>query len=352
MASRIETNWRGAAFIVIGLFLAVTGASGVFSALRGSADGAPAAPSANTGARPIAVDMILVQGGAFEMGFAGGEEDERPVHGVKLESFHLQRHEVTNAEFLQFVEATGYVTQAERNGQCWVYVQGATDFTSLEGANWKQPFGGDTPPLNERLDHPVVCVSWNDAAAFARWAGMRLPTEAEWEFAARSRGGPHVRAFTNPSQHAGQPSDGHRAMGGQAHAHLEHGPGEDVHLVPANIWQGTFPHDNRKPQGQFYTSAVGQFEPNALGVHDMIGNVWEWTADWYAPNTYRRSVARNPQGPATGELRVARGGSWFCSPNYCGAYSSHFRGSSPPGSAFNNVGFRLAKDAPGVQKGD
>ncbi len=290
---------------------------------------------------PGSLDMALVQGGSFPMGFEEGESDERPVHRVEVKSFLLQRHEVTNREFLRFVQATGHVTRAERDGYCWAYVKGASDFATLEGANWRQPFGPDTPNFRERLDHPVVCVSWEDAVAYAEWAGMRLPTEAEWEYAARSGGGAHVRAF--PTARAAQKLHS-GSRGHQQNSHHQ-STNEDVQLVSANVWQGTWPQANHQLDGHFYTSPVGQFEPNGLGVHDMIGNVWEWTADWYEAEYYSHSPASDPKGPETGRLRVARGGSWFCSPNYCGAYSSHFRGSSPPANAFNNVGFRLAADA-------
>ena len=116
--------------------------------------------------------------------------------------------------------------------------------------------------------------------------------------------------------------------------------------VKANVWQGIWPRANHLEDGYFYTAPVGSFPPNELGLHDMIGNVWEWTADWYAEDEYRTSRRLDPTGPTGGEHRVARGGSWFCSPNYCGAYNSHYRGASPPDRAFNNVGFRCAADPP------
>jgi len=253
--------------------------------------------------------MVRVPGGEYRMGFSDGAEDERPVHPVVLDSFWIDRHEVTNRQFAEFVRATGWVTRAERDGHLWCYLEGADRFRLVSGADWRNPFGPGSA-VDERLDHPVVCVSWNDARAYAEWAGKRLPTEAEWEYAARAGDHGHLTAIA----------------------------------AAANVWQGTWPERNELADGFFYTSPVMRFAANPLGVHDMIGNVWEWCSDWYAGDYYERSPAANPSGPDTGDRRVARGGSWFCSVNYCGAYSTNFRGASPPGRAFNNVGFRCAKD--------
>ena len=292
--------------------------------------------------------MVPLPGGSFEMGFAQGEADEEFVHRVEVTSFLLDRHEVTNRSFQKFVQQTGFITQAERDGFCWAYVREGKDFVALQGANWRQPFA-DGSTLEERVDHPVVCVSWDDAASFAKWAGKRLPTEAEWEYAARSAGGAHVRAFTGPAapvNATNRVSSGLTSTGMQTHGHHSPSSTPGARLIPANVWQGTWPQANLQLDGHFFTAPVGSYEANELGIHDMIGNVWEWTADWYDADYYRTSPRRNPRGPEGGTMRVARGGSWFCSPNYCGAYSSHFRGSSPPKHAFNNVGFRLAADAP------
>lgn len=306
-------------------------------------------------------DMVLVPGGTFEMGSNAGHDDEAPVHHVTLKPFLLDRHEVTNRQFAAFVEATGFVTQAERDGAAWCYLKGESDFRYVDGANWRHPDGPGSS-IADRMEHPVVCVSWNDARAYAKWAGKRLPTEAEWEYAARSRGAQHVAANPNaPSPessnahaaHQGhsqrnrnEPSSGHPSSRSheQRASHAAHASSESDTYVPANIWQGVWPEENKLSDGFFGTAPVGSFEPNDVGVHDMVGNVWEWTADWYDAAYYRSSPADNPRGPAEGTTRVARGGSWFCSANYCGAFNSHYRGASPPDHAFNNVGFRCVKD--------
>jgi len=278
--------------------------------------------------RPAYSDMIHISGGAFMMGYEHGQEDELPLHKVTLKPFLLDRHEVTNREFSRFVEATGYITRAEKDGFCWAFLKGSDNFKKVTGADWKHPQGPDSD-LEGKLDHPVVCVSWHDAASYAAWAGKRLPTEAEWEYAARAGGETHSIANTDPGNNLIQPISTTI---------------NDREIIPANVWQGSWPEDNRLSDGFFYTSPVGQFNPNDFGLHDMMGNVWEWTADWYDSDYYTVSPSINPAGPETGENRVARGGSWFCSPGYCGAYSSNFRGASPPDNTFNNVGFRCAAD--------
>ena len=315
--------------------------------------------------------MVHLPGGTFTIGFNGGHDDERPVHLVRLKPFLMDRHEVTNRQFAEFVAATGYVTQAERDGYAWVYKKGADDFQALHGANWRHPEGPGSA-IEQHMDHPVVCVSWHDAVAYARWAGKRLPTEAEWEYAARGGTESHFVADVVPPSLEAHGAQATKHTNGLVAAVVGHHPAGSLHQsgharksvpccigslskaesktavgevrVPANTWQGTWPDRNELSDGFFYTAPVGRYGPNRLGLHNMIGNVWEWTGDWYDTEYYQHSPSENPTGPQTGKHRVARGGSWFCSPNYCGAYSTHYRGSSPPGYSFNNVGFRCAKD--------
>ncbi len=281
--------------------------------------------------------MNYIPGGTFHMGYENGHADEAPVHTVTLDSFFMDNHEVTNREFAEFVEATNYITQAEKDGYAWSYLKGENDFKQIQGANWRHPHGPDTSYKN-RLDHPVVCVSWEDAKAYAEWAGKRLPTEAEWEYAARAGGMLHYQAGTQ-SQLAQQNS---------IQDSLQDLSPSQVLFRQANFWQGTWPEKNRLEDEHFYTSPVGKYSPNDYGLHDFLGNVWEWCHDWYAADYYQHSPEKNPTGPESGTTRVARGGSWFCSANYCSAYTTHFRGGSPPTHTFNNVGFRCAKDAEGT----
>ena len=311
--------------------------------------------------------MVHIPGGTFKMGFEHGHDDERPIHAVTLKPFFLDRHEVTNRQFTTFVEQTGYVTQAERNGYSWCFLKGADDFQTVAGADWRHP-EGEGSSIRDRMDHPVVNVSWKDALAYARWAGKRLPTEAEWEYAVRAGGKDHVAARMTDNVSSGPISNNHNrghsqhshtrayvsgalhpSYQGHASAGNSHHPRETAGSespVDANVWQGTWPYDNQLKDGFFYTAPVESLKPNASGIYDMVGNVWEWTADWYAADYYSQSLRDNPTGPSSGDKRVARGGSWFCSPNYCAAYNSHYRGASPPDHTFNNVGFRCAVDVP------
>jgi len=266
-------------------------------------------------------DMVLIEAGEYVVGDdAPDAAADAPVTRVWLDAFLIDRHEVTNRQFQRFVQAAGYATAAEQSGSGWLYIGGERDWQKVRGASWNHPLGPDSS-IEGALDYPVVLVSWHDADAYAEWAGKRLPTETEWEVAARG-----MTCLSSP-----EIAD----------------PGQDG---SSNVWQGYWPRRNRMLDRFFYAAPVGSFRPNSLGLFDMIGNVWEWTSDWYAPDTYRSDVlVHNPTGPITGQRRVARGGSWFCSPNYCSAYRPGFRGKSPPGHGFNNMGFRCARDVENVE---
>jgi sulfatase modifying factor 1 len=300
--------------------------------------------------------MVWVPGGTFRMGDEGPGSlpDEHPVHEVTVGGFFIDRTEVTNAEFREFVDATDYVTTAERAPSrdellaqlppgsepspeallpgSLVFMspdrsQGAIDELSwwrwTPGASWRHPEGPGSD-LTGREAHPVVHVSWDDANAYARWARKRLPTEAEWERAAR--GG----------------LDGARYAWG-----VEKEPsGKQM----ANIWQGQFPVTNLASDGFVGTAPVGSFPPNGYGLRDMSGNVWEWCLDWYRPDTYRdrRAGVRDPTGPESsyvpGEpetpMRVIRGGSFLCNDGYCIGYRPGARMKSSPDTGLCHLGFR------------
>lgn len=290
--------------------------------------------------------MVFIEAGVYETGDeALDAKANAPRRNVELNAFYIDAHEVTNRQFMQFVEDTGHVTNAERKGSGWIYKVGwDSAFQKIEGADWRHPTGPGSS-IENATDHPVVLVSWYDAVAYAEWAGKRLPTEAEWEAAARAGIAPRFNEETgsmqmdHPDAGSGNPSSGYVPG-------MEAGGDPEAAPIDANVWQGRWPDDAQLIDGSFYTAPVMSFEPNAIDVYDMIGNVWEWTADWYGKHYYDPSkTVKNPRGPSEGKRRVARGGSWFCSPNYCSAYRPGFRGKSPPGSGFNNVGFRCAKDA-------
>jgi formylglycine-generating enzyme len=280
--------------------------------------------------------QVLLPGGQFSMGdhFGEGysEDGETPVHGVTLDPFFLDATAVTNAAFARFAKATNYVTEAERLGVSAVFhlafrgdgrhvvgrAEGTPWWLAVEGADWRRPEGPGSDNL-ERLNHPVVHVTWNDAMAYAQWAGKRLPTEAEWEYAAR--GGLHRARYSW---------------------------GDD--LTPRgrwmmNIWQGRFPSLNSEEDGYLTTAPVKTYRPNGLGLWQMAGNVWEWCQDWFDAGYYATSTSRNPPGPAVGDRRVMRGGSYLCHHSYCHRYRVGARSSNTPESASGNLGFRCANDA-------
>jgi formylglycine-generating enzyme required for sulfatase activity len=252
--------------------------------------------------------MVRVPGGAFRMG--GDRPGERP-HRVVVRSFWMDRHEVTIAEFSTFVAATGYRTESEKMGWSGVFSPAEKGWTRADAASWRDPDGHGAP----RPDEPVTQVSWNDAVAYARWAKKRLPTEAEWEFAAR--GGLLAKRYPW---------------------------GDDARPAMANTWQGDFPEHDTGADGYAGRAPVERFPPNGYGLYDMAGNVWEWVADYFDADYYAQSPVTNPSGPATGAERVLRGGSWLCSANVCEGYRVAARNHSPADTALNNIGFRCVRD--------
>jgi formylglycine-generating enzyme required for sulfatase activity len=279
--------------------------------------------------------MVLIPAGTFLMGtddLDGFPADgEGPVREITLDAFYINRCAVSNERFAAFVEATGHVTEAEHFG--WSFVFGGLlpdDFPDtrgaaaapwwrqVEGADWRHPFGPQST-LEGLLDHPVVHVSWNDAQAYCAWAGVRLPTEAEWERAAR--GG----------------LDGARyAWGNELTPRDEH---------QCNIWQGTFPSHNTLDDGYLGTAPVDSFAANGFGLHNVCGNAWEWCADWFHSSFHTTGARHNPGGPPAGEAKVIRGGSYLCHDSYCNRYRVAARSSNTPDSSTGNMGFRCALSA-------
>lgn len=280
-------------------------------------------------------EQLLLSGGSFLMGDAFGEGYERdgetPVHRVDLEPFHMDATSVTNAQFAAFVKSTGFVTDAEQAGFSAVfhlqvdqrsmpvsgYAPGTPWWLAIDGANWCNPEGPGSD-VDQRQDHPVVHVSWHDANAYCAWAGKRLPTEAEWEYAAR--GGKSQKRY---------------AWGDELT------PGSQWEC---NIWQGVFPTQNTGDDGFLATAPVREFSPNGFGLWQTAGNVWEWCSDWFSSTYYLSSPSSNPRGPAAGAQRVMRGGSFLCHDSYCNRYRVAARSSNTPESSSSNMGFRCAND--------
>lgn len=291
-------------------------------------------------------DMVWIPAGTFQMG-SDDFPDAQPVHAVSVDGFWMDVHEVTNSQFLQFVERTGYITVAERplnpaefpSVSANKLVPGSAVFTTpakvvpltdplqwwryVEGANWRHPKG---PKSSFLANDPVVHVCHEDAVAFAKWAGKRLPTEAEWEYA---------------------------AQGGKVSRPYYWG----ISLKPAgkwmaNIYQGDFPSHNTVEDGFAEAAPVKTFPANPYGLYDIEGNVWEWCQDLYRPDYYTHSPKSNPQGPADsfdpdepGAIKyVQRGGSFLCSDQYCTRYKAGSRGKGEQSSGSNNLGFRCVRD--------
>jgi len=281
--------------------------------------------------------MIALPGGRFLMGtdYAHGfpEDGEGPVRPVVLSPFSIDIAPVTNAEFARFVQASGYVTEAERFGWSFVFwgdipkdryrdlvsdtVAQVPWWCQVYGAKWNSPEGPGSK-IDERLDRPVVHVSWNDAAAYALWSGKQLPTEAEWEYAAR--GGLEQKLFPWGDELTPQ----------------------GKHLC--NIWQGKFPQENTCEDGYAGTCPVEAFPPNGYGLYSMTGNVWEWTADWFG-RQHRKTETTNPRGPMVGSGKVMKGGSFLCHASYCNRYRVAARSENTPDSSSSNIGFRCVCQA-------
>jgi formylglycine-generating enzyme required for sulfatase activity len=315
------------------------------------------APLVEPGASPRAPaesEVVWIPGGEFQMGSDRHYPEERPAHRVAVDGFWMDRHPVTNADFEQFVAATGYVTFAELppdpadypgalpemlypGSLVFVKPPGPVDRSQvgnwwrlMRGADWRHP-RGPFSTLEGLGQHPVVHVSYADAEAYARWAGKELPTEAEWEYAARGGLDGATYAWGEEFMPQGRPM--------------------------ANTWQGEFPWQNRVEDGYEGTSPVGAFPSNGYGLYDVIGNVWEWTADWYCPGPPKEALKscctpRNPGGraemdnydPRQPEIRIPRkvikGGSHLCAPNYCRRYRPAARFPEPIDTSACHLGFR------------
>jgi formylglycine-generating enzyme len=303
---------------------------------------------------PVTDDMVPIHGGTFRMGSDKHYPEEAPVHRASVDAFWIDKHPVTNRQFREFVRATGHVTTAETVPDPKDYpgalphmlyagslVFVAPDhpvnlkdwsqwWTFLKGADWRHPYGPKSN-INGLDSHPVVHVSFADAEAYARWAGKVLPTEAEWEFAARGGLDQVEFAWGDEFTPGGKPM--------------------------ANTWQGEFPRQNLAADGFERTSPVNAFPPNGYGVSDLIGNVWEWTTDWYAPKHPADAkkaccIPENPRGARENESfdpcqpqskiprKVLKGGSHLCAPNYCRRYRPAARHAQPVDTSTSHVGFR------------
>ncbi len=259
--------------------------------------------------------MVYVPGGVTHVGAEDGLPEERPVFAAEVGSFFMDRQPVTVAQFRPFVEETSYATEAERFGNAGVLDFEAGQWGLVEGATWQQPRGPDGPAALD--DHPVTQVSWHDAVAFCEAAGKRLPSEVEWEHAARN-----ARDDRRPY-----------AWGSSLKEGAQH---------RANTWQGQFPAFNTGEDAYLYTSPVGAFGETPLGLTDMGGNVWEWTADWFRPYDRRET----PFTPTAQSEKAQRGGSFLCHDSYCHGYRVSARSHATPETSLFHVGFRCAADLP------
>lgn len=289
-------------------------------------------PEANVAAFQRTNQMNFIEGGTFQMGTDKAKiylDGESPSRLVTLDPYYFDVYEVSNSEFELFVNTTSYVTEAEKFGDSFVLeariseevkkdisqvVAAAPWWLPVKGAEWRHPEGPDSS-ISSRMDHPVTHMSWNDATAYCQWAGKRLPTEAEWENAAR--GGLNNRLF--PWGNKLMPKDHHRV----------------------NIWQGEFPKVNTAEDGYEGTCPVTAFEPNGYGLYNTVGNAWEWVADWWS-TVHSPESQNNPVGPDEGTDKVKKGGSYMCHISYCYRYRCAARSQNSPDSSACNLGFRCA----------
>lgn len=289
-------------------------------------------------ARPTPIDRadpIELEGGVFLMGtddsvrFEG--DGEGPIRPVSLDRFAIEAHAMSNERFSAFIASEGYVTDAERYGWSFVFhsllpddfpstraVASTPWWRQVEGADWAHPSGPQSD-LEELWDHPVVHVSWNDAQAYCQWAGVRLPTEAEWEYAARGGLVQKRYAWGDSFDHGDQPM--------------------------CNIFEGRFPTESVS-EGGVGTAPVRSYPPNGYGLYNMAGNVWEWCSDWFSPDHHRTGPRRNPAGPSSGDAKVIRGGSYLCHDSYCDRYRVAARSNNVTDASTGNLGFRVAAAVP------
>ena len=281
--------------------------------------------------------MVRLDGGRFLMGTDSEEgfpaDGEGPVREVFVDPFYIDIYPVTNERFAEFVKATGYRTESERLGWSFVFqghipkeryeelvedtVPNARWWCKVKGADWLHPEGPDSS-IENRAHYPVVHVSWNDCQAFCEWAGKRLPTEAEWEYAAR--GGLEQKIYPWGDELTPQ----------------------GRHLC--NIWQGVFPDLDLAEDGYSAPCPVDAFPPNGYGLYSVAGNTWEWCSDWFHPTYHVTATRVNPVGPPVGNAKVIRGGSYLCHRSYCNRYRVAARTSNTPDSATTNMGFRCVRD--------
>ncbi len=281
--------------------------------------------------------FVHLPGGRFRMGTDEKilpQDGEGPSRFVKVRPFAIDPHAVTNCWFSDFVAATGYRTEAEELGWAAVFAgllpegdrrhrdaaqsRGASWWLRVEGACWRHP-EGPSSEVTERLDHPVVQVSWNDAAAFARWVSGRLPSEAEWEYAARGS------------------LEGRRFPWGDLEP-------DDTANLPCNIWQGEFPMRNSARDGFAGTAPVNAFAPNGFGLHNMVGNTWEWCEDAFRIASVARAARRRNADAAASAAHVLKGGSFLCHRSYCYRYRPAARSGAPADTAASHTGFRIVYD--------